>query len=74
MADFSKKLGISTSALRNMENGRPGVSIGQWAEVLRRLKRLADLDLLLTGSEIHPSPMHRGHQRGLGFRTLRPMP
>jgi hypothetical protein len=74
MADFSKILGISTSALRNMENGRPGVSIGQWAEVLRRLKRLADLDLLLTGTDLHSSPMHRGRQRGLGFRSLRPTP
>lgn len=73
MADFSKEMGLSTAVLRNMENGRPEVSIGQWAEVLRRLKRLSDLDLLLTGSALHSSPPHRCHQRGLGFRTLRPM-
>jgi transcriptional regulator with XRE-family HTH domain len=73
MADFAKAVGISAAALHSMENGRPGVPIGQWAEVLRRLKCLSDFNLLLTGSGLQPPTPHRGHRRGIGFRTLGPM-
>lgn len=73
MAQFSETLGISPAALRSMENGRPGVSIGQWAEVLRRLKRLGDLDQLLMGPDPQKVFRHQAHQRCLRQRTSRPM-
>lgn len=72
MAQFSKTLGVSTDALRSMEMGRPGVSIGQWAEVLRRLNRLGDLDMLLTGQGKQTVFRHQAHQRCLRQRSSRP--
>ena len=73
MADFSKALGISTAALRSMEAGRPGVPIGQWTEVLRRLKRLGDLEMVLALPESRHLGMHQSHRRHLRHRPARPI-
>jgi hypothetical protein len=56
-----------------METGRPGVSIGQWAEVLLRLKRLGDLEMLLSDQGTQTAFGHQLHQRCLRQRSSRPM-
>ncbi|MFH1982503.1 MAG: helix-turn-helix transcriptional regulator [Pseudomonadota bacterium] len=44
---FAARIGISVPTLRAMENGDPGVRIGNWIEALRILGRLNDIDTVL---------------------------
>lgn len=71
MTQFARHLNISAAALRSLERGRPGVPIGRWVEVLKHLKRLDELDLLLssTGFQDH---YHQAQQRRVRTRMIRP--
>lgn len=73
MAQFAKHLDISEATLRSLEKGRPGITIGQWAKVLRQLKREEELDLLLSSNAGQVSNIRQIQQRRLRTRFNRPM-
>ena len=70
MAAFAGQLGISVAALRRMEQGRPGVSIGRWAVALQHLNGSGELDGLLSGPGPRTPYAHQNHPRGLRRRTV----
>jgi len=68
MVRFAEYLDIPLSTLRSMERGRSGIPIGRWAEVLQKLKRQEELDLILSpriqsGPNIHQNRPHRMRSR-----------
>ena len=73
MAQFAKHLNISEATLRSLERGRPGVPIGRWVEVLAQLKRLEELDLLLSSQTSEDSPAHQARRHRMRTRIVRPM-
>ena len=71
-AQFAGHLNISMATLRSLEKGRPGVPIGRWVEVLSHLKRLDELDLLLSSAGFQDH-YHQTQQRRLRTRVIRPV-
>ncbi len=48
---FAKRIGVSEPTLRNMEFGKPSVSIGVWIEVFEIVDKLHEIDLLIKKEE-----------------------
>lgn len=50
-AVFAARIGVAIPTLRDMEQGKPTVQIGAWANAIWALGRLADLDQVMAARD-----------------------